>query len=153
LKQVLQKGNINTKNNERRCFEMTDVNLIKIGRRIKLLREDRNIRQDELGELIGIQKPSISRYEQGKSEGMDIKLLSKLADIFGVDVLDILDGDESISIHEIRELHIATKDKTVREIALLANNLSENYKKKLYDFAVILKTAESSGSTVKLTME
>ncbi len=52
-----------------------------IGKRITQLREEKNMSQKELAELVGITQANISRIEQGKySVGIDI--LSKIATVF-----------------------------------------------------------------------
>lgn len=59
-----------------------------IGQRIKQLREEAGLTQDQLAEKTGLQKPNISRIESGKySTGQDI--LSKIAHALGKN-LDII---------------------------------------------------------------
>jgi len=56
-----------------------------IGERLYDLRKDRGLSQDELGEILNINKHSISSYERGRSEPPDeIKII--LAKYFNVSV-------------------------------------------------------------------
>lgn len=53
--------------------------------RLRQLRKDRGVNQQELAEAIGITKSAIAMYEQGRREpGFEIQ--EKLADYFNVDI-------------------------------------------------------------------
>jgi transcriptional regulator with XRE-family HTH domain len=63
-----------------------DKNLIEkrkgLGLRIKELRKEAGITQQELADKTGLKRPNLARIETGKlSTGQDI--LSKIADVFG----------------------------------------------------------------------
>ena len=53
--------------------------------RIRDLREDRDLRQSDLAEAVGIDQRTISNYETGKSNP-DSDALIKFADFFGVSI-------------------------------------------------------------------
>ena len=53
--------------------------------RIKDLREDRDMRQSDLANAVGIDQRTISNYETGKTNP-DSESLIKLADFFGVSI-------------------------------------------------------------------
>ena len=63
-----------------------------IGLKIKQLRRERNITQEELGELVGLTAKAISRWENSTSYP-DITLLPILANIFEITVDELLDVD------------------------------------------------------------
>ncbi|WP_139491875.1 helix-turn-helix domain-containing protein [Brevibacillus dissolubilis] len=56
-----------------------------VAERLKLLREDKNVTQDELAELLHIKRPTYARYETADNE-MDYAKLNKLADFFQVSI-------------------------------------------------------------------
>ena len=58
--------------------------------RLKDLREDRDMKQKEIGALLGIDQRVYSTYETGKRD-MPLEMLVKLADYYGV-TLDYLVG-------------------------------------------------------------
>lgn len=60
---------------------------IYIGSKIKQLRRQRNITQNELGKLLGVKNNTISAYERG-AISTDQDTLYRLADIFGVSIND-----------------------------------------------------------------
>lgn len=75
-----------------------------IGERLYDLRKDRGLSQDELGEILNINKHSISSYERGRSEPPDeIKII--LAEFFHVSV-DYLLGVTDIPNAYSKEFHM-----------------------------------------------
>lgn len=56
-----------------------------LGQRIKQLRKEKNLTQEELGEILGVTKYAVSLYESNKSTPND-EIKKKLADFFEVSV-------------------------------------------------------------------
>ena len=64
---------------------------IKTGKFIAELRKEKGMTQEQLGERLGVNSRSVSRWENG--HGMpDISLLLELADVLGVTVQELLEG-------------------------------------------------------------
>jgi len=57
----------------------------KIAKKIKILRKTRGLTQQQLAEMLGVQRATISNYEIGR-RSPHIKELEKLADILGVNL-------------------------------------------------------------------
>lgn len=66
----------------------------KLASRIKLLRKEKDLTQEEFGKLFGIVKSTVSLYESGKSTPDD-ETKRRVADYFGVS-LDYLMGSSDI---------------------------------------------------------
>jgi len=64
----------------------------KLAERIKKMREDRELSQEELALKLGIPRPSISQLESGQRDVSSIEL-AKLANIFEISVDDLLSPD------------------------------------------------------------
>ena len=62
-----------------------------IGQRIRELREQRDIKQDKLAEILNINKATLSRIERGETKTVGSDILMKLAEYFGVSI-DFLVG-------------------------------------------------------------
>ena len=62
-----------------------------IGQRIRELREQRDIKQEKLAELLNINKATLSRIERGETKTVGSDILMKLAEYFGVSI-DFLVG-------------------------------------------------------------
>ena len=64
----------------------------KIGKFLKTLRNGKNMTQEELAEYIHVSARTVSRWETGANLP-DIAILIELADFYGVDIREILDGE------------------------------------------------------------
>ena len=62
---------------------------------IKKLRKDNKLTQEQLGNLIGVQKSAIAKYENGRVENLKRSTIEKLAEVFGVTPSYILGINES----------------------------------------------------------
>lgn len=84
--------------------------------RIRDLREDRDIRQSDLAEAVGIDQRTISNYETGRTNP-DSDALIKLADFFGVSI-DYLVGrtDYNTSTDQERSKLIENMKKALDEL-------------------------------------
>ncbi|MGI6562439.1 MAG: helix-turn-helix domain-containing protein [Clostridia bacterium] len=65
-----------------------------IGERLKLLREEKGLKQLDIAQMLGVSRTTYTQYETGKSEP-DLTTVAKLADYFNVS-LDYLLGRVSI---------------------------------------------------------
>ncbi len=67
---------------------------MKMGERIKCLRENAKMTQKELGAIIGVQKSAIRKYEKGEVENIKRSSIKKMADVFGVSPCYLMGWDE-----------------------------------------------------------
>jgi len=65
-----------------------------IGEKIKRLRKERGLTQEELGNLIGVQKAAINKYETGIVVNLKREIVHKLAKALDVNPVWLMD-DES----------------------------------------------------------
>lgn len=65
---------------------------IKQGDYLKKLRQEHKLSQEQLSEILGISRQSISKWEQGNSSP-DIENLSKLSQYYGVSVDSLVNGE------------------------------------------------------------
>ncbi len=77
------------------------------GMRLKELRKEHNLTQEELGKKIGVTKSSMSLYEKGEREPSKDSLM-KMADIFGVSI-DYLVGNTTQPSSEVSNSIVADK--------------------------------------------
>ena len=64
---------------------------MKIGAYLKELRKEKNLTQEQMAEKFGVSQRSVSRWENGNTMP-DISVLIELADFYGVDLREILNG-------------------------------------------------------------
>ncbi|WP_101773482.1 helix-turn-helix domain-containing protein [Peptostreptococcus faecalis] len=65
-----------------------------MGNRIKEMRLKLGLTQEELGNIVGVQRAAINKYEAGQVENMKRSTIKKLSDIFKVEVDWLLAFDE-----------------------------------------------------------
>ena len=65
--------------------------------KIKQLRLDKGLSQEALGNLVGVQKAAINKYETGRVINIKRSTLKLLADALNVTPADLLDDDVSTS--------------------------------------------------------
>lgn len=76
---------------------------LKIGRFLKELRREKNITQEQLAEKMGVTARTVSRWETG-SNMPDLSLLIELADFYGAEISEILDGERKVKNDMDKEL-------------------------------------------------
>jgi len=103
----------------------------KFSQRMKELRKERGLTQDELSKLSGISFPTISRYENGQRDEPKLTILKTLANYFDV-TIDYLVGDT-----DIKETNFNSD-----EIGRIFNNLDDDDKRILMDLAKTLLKKE-----------
>lgn len=99
------------------------MNQEKIGSFIAVLRKEKNITQEKLAEILGVNVKSVSRWENGKTMP-DLSLLPILAKELNVDISELLNG-RKMTREELLEL----KGKIEKLIEYNCDKQIENSKK------------------------
>ena len=73
-----------------------------IGKRIAEYRKNKNMKQDELAEALGVSPQAVSKWENDIS-CPDIMLLPKLAKLFGTTVDELLSGKRNRKLPSFRK--------------------------------------------------
>ena len=112
-----------------------DPDLVEIGERIRALRESNGMSQEQLAELVGVSKNSISKYENGQTE-MKIGVYNRLVEIFGVTPNDLSpnrlvnDAYSKVTIEDVidRIIHFTAEESEVATpiMNLLINIISKH---------------------------
>ncbi len=71
------------------------MNSSQVGKRIKLLRQSKDINQTELGKVLGVSPSAISDIERGVTR-LNVDDLVKLAEYFNVSVSTLLEGPKPL---------------------------------------------------------
>ena len=98
------------------------------GSRIKLLREEKRLRQDELAKILDVSPSAIGMYERDEREPNDVITL-KLADFFNVTTDYLLGKSDNRNVENDKEhlkIDLSTKE---------YKNITEEQKKQIEDFA------------------
>ena len=102
------------------------MNIEKIGKFIKELREEKGLTQDELAKKIPISRQAISKWERGLAIP-DAQILLKLSEFFSVSVNEILSGEKKNKYNE----------KEINQISLTLYK-DRNNKKRIIKLLIIL---------------
>ncbi len=101
------------------------MKLEKIGKFIAEMRNEMNLTQNQLGELLGgIDRRTISKWETGKI-APDILLLESIADSLNITVIELLKGEKSIN-EKIEKNNTMDSIKTSDEISYKKTNRLNN---------------------------
>lgn len=66
----------------------------KVGNYIRQLRNEKGLTQEQLGDLIGVQKAAVQKWENGSVQNLKRATIMKLAEIFGVSPVSFVKDDE-----------------------------------------------------------
>ena len=105
---------------------------------IERLRIEKGLTQTELGELIGVKKAAVQKYESGLVKNLKQNTIQKLADVFGMStgMFITLCNEEQIKneanlIGELKMLY----GKEAVEILVIFTELNSYNKKKVLDYS------------------
>lgn len=82
-----------------------------IGAKIKAARQAKGMTQEELGEMLGVQKSAIAKYESGRVVNIKRSTLKKISDILNIPPFELIFDAEH---REIQQKNSTLADITVR---------------------------------------
>ena len=81
-----------------------------LGEKLKLYREEHNMTQKEVAEILGVEPGTISKYELGMIEP-NIESIKKLAEIFNVTIDELLKDEEKFDVTKVNVLDVLREQK------------------------------------------
>lgn len=70
-----------------------------VGQRISQLREERQLTQEELAEILGVTRAGVSHYENNRRQP-GYQTLLRIAQTFNVSIAYVLEGGEGIEVRQ-----------------------------------------------------
>ena len=70
-----------------------------MGSRIRDLRLAAGLTQEQLGDMVGLQKSAIAKYENGKTENMKRSVIKKMAEVLGVSPAYLMGFEEDTTYY------------------------------------------------------
>jgi transcriptional regulator with XRE-family HTH domain len=97
-----------------------------IGRNIKSFRNTFGFTQDHLAELVGTSRGVINYYEKG-TRPQSILHLSTIADLFGIELIDLMENDENaLKLNSLiafkKDVLVSDDRKAISEFRKIAKN-------------------------------
>ena len=124
---------------------------IKVGKFIAMLRKERGLTQEALGQKLGVTNKTVSRWETGNYMP-DIELLVPLGEILGVSVNELLAG-ERLSDEQFRKQADENLVAAVRESSFSVMERTEFFKEKwLRDNAWLIAVSVAVGVAVSVKL-
>ena len=102
----------------------------KIGTFLKQLRQERQLTQENLAEIMCVTNRSVSRWENGVNLP-DLPTLIQLADFYGVELRELLDGERKPDTMNTPETKSATEE-TARKVADYSNDMLEKATRRIH---------------------
>lgn len=99
------------------------MNQLNIGYFLKELREEKEITQEKLAEILGVSNRTVSRWENGRNMP-DLSTLVQLTELYGVKLSEIVAGER-----ESKDSNMEEKDKQA------IKQLVQMYRSEKYDFS------------------
>ncbi len=97
-------------------------NLESMGDRIKRLRTEANLTQEELGNKVGLKRAAINKYEKGNVENMKRSVVEKMSFIFNVSPSYLMALDNNLT-------------ENIPNITTIYSELNQPRQKKVYSYA------------------
>ena len=102
-----------------------------LGEKVKRLRKERGLTQEELGDAIGVQKAAINKYETGIVVNLKRKTIDSLAKALGVNPVWLMNDDMGWPPVDINEEAAPPKTIEAQIISSKVDRLTEEQRKKL----------------------
>lgn len=104
-----------------------------MGERIKSLRLEVNMTQEELGEKLGVQKSAVNKWEKGEVENIKRNTLEKMSEIFQKSPLYIMAFDEwdkrekfpIVTVEKVNDILVTTSNRVAEELEVNHRDLLE----------------------------
>ena len=104
---------------------------MKVYERIRYLRQDRNMSQEDLGRLLGVTKATIQKYENGQIRNLKSEIVKRLCEIFAVaPVFFIFDDVPDYIDDRLNDMLIAHYEAWFEEFLENISSLTEEGKAK-----------------------
>lgn len=107
---------------------------MQVGATIREARLQKGLTQQELGDMLGVSKPTVAKWESGMTINIPRKHQAKLAEILGLSA-DYLIGTEPVDPEELAaNLADYYRDRDLQEIAKLYRVLSPEHKRQALEY-------------------
>ena len=115
------------------------MDLVKIGKLLQELRKEKGLTQEQLAERMGVARRTVSRWETG-SNMPDLDILMELADLYAVDLREILSGERKSERmdREMKETVLQVADYSSEEKTRLLQRMHGLFLAGLIGFAAFL---------------
>lgn len=112
-----------------------------VGDYIKKLRTEKGLTQEELGEMLGVKRAAVNKWESGMVQNLKRTTMQKLAVIFNVNPATFIDGSESFESKTEKKPPLKLPNTDEQELLTIYRNVNQEGQ----DY--IMQTARMVGDT------
>lgn len=118
----------------------TEVKIVEIGARIKAARMAKGMTQEELGEILGVQKSAIAKYENGRVVNIKRSQLKKISEVLNIPPMELIyDADHrAMQAHNDVLVDIIARLRTDDEFFSIVEKLNKMDAEKLRSLSLFL---------------
>ncbi|MBO7363841.1 MAG: helix-turn-helix transcriptional regulator, partial [Lachnospiraceae bacterium] len=117
---------------------------LKMGRLIKALRKEKNLTQEQLAEAFFVSGKTVSRWETG-STLPDLLTLQNIADYFGVDIRELIDGERFPA--ERKDDALPEEKETVKKMSEYSDSKEKRSIRKMWWVFLLILLAIAAAAT------
>lgn len=122
---------------------INNIDMIKLGINVRRCRESIHLTQEQLGEMVGLSKGTISKYEDGQIKKMSLDLLAALTRALKVHADELIGEEEQTETDKVLEM--IKRDPNVRLVAKIGGELSNDGIRELLKYAEYVKHNNNKG--------
>ena len=96
-----------------------------VGDYIKKLRTEKGLTQEELGEMLGVKRAAVNKWESGMVQNLKRTTIQKLAVIFNVNPATFIDGSESFESETEKKPPLKLPNADEQELLTIYRNVNQ----------------------------
>lgn len=97
-----------------------------VGDYIKKLRTEKGLTQEELGEMLGVKRAAVNKWESGMVQNLKRTTMQKLAVIFNVNPATFIDGSESFESETEKKPPLKLPNADEQELLTIYRNVNQD---------------------------
>lgn len=109
-----------------------------IGAKIRAARIAKNMTQEELGEILGVQRSAVAKYENGRVVNIKRSILKKISDVLDIPPFELIYNEEAEAKKKSATYDDSGLSESKKQLLALAEQCSEEDAEKLLQMMQIL---------------
>lgn len=102
-----------------------------IGAKIRAARIAKNMTQEELGEILGVQRSAVAKYENGRVVNIKRSILKKISDVLDIPPFELIYNEEAEAQKKSATNNDSGLSEAKKQLLALAENCTEEDAEKL----------------------
>lgn len=102
-----------------------------IGAKIRAARIAKNMTQEELGEILGVQRSAVAKYENGRVVNIKRSTLKKISDVLDIPPFELIYNEEAEAKRKTATVTGSGMSEAKKQLLALAENCTEEDAEKL----------------------